>query len=348
MKKVVALILTVFCLFALTACGGSEAGTLKIISLGEYMSQDVLDQFTEETGIEILYDEAPTSEEIYTKYMSGGLDYDLICISDYMIEKLISDGELAEINFDNVPNIANIDELYLESSQAFDPENKYSIPYFWGTLGILYNTEMVEEPITSWADMWDERYAGKIIMMSSIRDTFAAALARLGYSLNTTDEAELQEALQLLIDQKPLVMSYLVDEARDEMILESAAMTMMYSGEAYYAMEYNDKLAFCVPEEGSNIWIDSYVITKRCDNKENAEKFLNFICREDIATQLFEEVMYATPNKVVYDNIEDEELKNEEALFPQDESVKRCEVFYALSDEDMELYSQLWKELKVD
>lgn len=349
MKKIFAVVLTIACLFAFSACG-SDAETLKIISLGEYMSYDVLEQFTEETGIEIKYEEAPTSEEIYTKYMSGGLDYDLICISDYMIEKLIAAGELAEINFDNVPNVANIKDIYMENSKDFDPENKYSIPYFWGTLGIFYNTEMIDEPITKWADLWQEKYSGKIIMMSSMRDTFAAALAQLGYSINSTDEKELNEALQLLLAQKPLVMAYYVDEAVDEMLLGSAAISMMYSGQAYYTMSLadHDNFAFVVPEEGSNIWIDSYVITNRCDNKEAAEKFLNFINREDIATQLFEEVMYATANELVYDAIEDEELKLEEALFPQDASVDRCDVFKALDDNGMELYSKLWKQLKAE
>lgn len=346
MKKFLALLLAIACLFGLAACG-EEKPTLKIISLGEYMSEDVLKQFTKETGVVIKYEEAPTSEEIYTKYMSGGLDYDLLCISDYMIEKLIADGELLPFDAANLPNLANIDPLYMENSQAFDPENKYAVPYFWGTLGILYNTEMVKAPITSWADMWDPQYAGKVIMMSSIRDTFAAALCRLGYSINTVNEKELQEALDLLLAQKPAVMSYLVDEARDEMIMESAAMTMMYSGEAYYTMEYNDKLAFVVPSEGSNIWIDCYVMTKRCDNKEAAEKFLDFLCREDIGMQLFEEVMYATPNKLVFKDI-DEDLKNEEALFPQEESVNRCDVFNALDDAGMELYSSYWKKLKAD
>ena len=329
-----------------TGCGTDSENTLTVCNYGKYIDEDVLKQFEKETGIKVKYDESPTPEELYTKYKAGSIDYDLMCTSDYMIEKLISEGEVLEIDFDNIPGIDNLDPTYFEFSKSFDPENKYTIPYFFGTVGILYNKNMVDEAdMDSWACLWDEKYKDQIIMTDSIRDGFMAPLKYLGYSLNTTDENQLLEAQKLLITQKPLVSAYMVDDAQDEMIGENAALALVYSGEAGLAIEQNDNLAYSVPKEGSNMWIDSWFIPKTCKHKENAEKFLDFLCREDIAAKNFEFVYYATPNLPLYDSL-DEELKQNPVVFPPKDLLSKCEVFKSLDQQATTLYNDLWKEMK--
>lgn len=348
MKKALPLLLTVFftaCFF--TGCGKKDSeNTLTVLNYGKYLEPEVLEMFEEETGIQIEYEEYITPENMYTKYKAGAIDYDLICTSDYMIEKLIQEDEVQELNFDHIPLVENLDETYFDYSKSFDPEKKYTIPYFFGTVGILYNKDMVDESkVDSWDILWDEDYSGQIIMADSVRDSFMVALKRLGYSLNTTDEEKLQQAKQLLIDQKPLVYSYLVDEAQDEMIAENAAMAVVYSGEAGYALEFNDKLAFSVPKEGSNMWIDSWFIPKSAKHTKNAEKFLNFLCREDISMLNFDYVYYATPNTKVKDSL-DAELQENTTIFPPEEILENCEVLKSLDDETTMKYNLYWKEVK--
>ncbi|RDY30721.1 extracellular solute-binding protein [Lachnotalea glycerini] len=302
--------------------------------------------FTEETGIEVVYDEFETNEIMYPKVASGGVSYDVVCPSDYMIEHMIQEDLLAELNYDNIPNIANIDETYLEQSKQFDPENKYSVPYCWGTVGILYNKTMVDEPIDSWSVLWDEKYKDNILMQDSVRDAFAVALKSLGYSLNSTDELELNEAKDLLIQQKPLVQAYVIDQVRDKMIGNEAALGVIYSGEANYTQKENSDLVYVVPKEGTNVWIDSWVIPKNAEHKENAEAFINFLCRADIALKNFEYITYSTPNKAARELIEDDALKNSIALFPDADTLKNCETFKYLGADNDELYSTLWNEVK--
>lgn len=243
----------------LAGCGKKKEikGTLTVFNYGEYLDPVVLDMFTEETGIEVKYEEALTPEEMYTKYKSGAIKYDLLCSTDYMIQKLIDEGELKEIDMAALENSKNIGDKYWEFSKAFDPENKYTIPYFWGTLGILYDTTKVNKPIDSWDVLFNGEYAGQIVMQNSMRDTYMVALKYLGHSLNTENPAEIREAQALLMKQKPDVQAYLVDEARDEVVAGNATMAVVYSGEAYLGNQYNENLAYVVPKEGSNVWIDS-------------------------------------------------------------------------------------------
>ena len=338
-------ILTISGLF--TGCGKKDSpNTLTILNYGKYIEPKVLDMFEEETGIKVEYEEYITPENMYTKYKAGAIDYDLVCTSDYMVEKLINEGEVLELNFNNIPLAVNLDNTYFDFCKSFDPQNRYTLPYFFGTVGILYNKEMVDgSKVDSWDILWDKSYSGKIIMADSVRDSFMVAEKRLGYSLNTADDDRLREAQNLLIEQKPLVYSYLVDEAQDEMIAENAAMAVVYSGEAGLALEYNDKLAFSVPKEGSNMWIDAWFMPKSAKHTENAEKFLNFLCREDIARLNFDYVYYATPNTAVYENL-DEETKNDTTIFPTQATLDNCEVFVSLDEEGTNLYNRLWKELK--
>lgn len=348
MKKTLLILLSMLSVSALFAgCMGKDSpNTLTVLNYGKYIEPKVLDMFEDETGIKVEYEEYITPENMYTKYKAGAIDYDLICTSDYMIEKLINEGEVLEMNYDNIPLVKNLDQTYFNFSRSFDEKNKYTLPYFFGTVGILYNKEMIDESkVDSWDILWDEAYAGKIIMADSVRDSFMVAQKRLGYSLNTTDDEKLREAQKLLIAQKPLIYSYLVDEAQDEMIAENAAMAVVYSGEAGLALEYNDKLAFSVPKEGSNMWIDCWFMPKSAKHKENAEKFLNFLCREDIASLNFDYVYYATPNTKVKDSL-DPELQKNPTIFPPKEVLDNCEVLKSLDDEATMRYNLYWKEIK--
>ena len=371
-KKVLAVYLTSLTACSallLSGCGGNAAGSssadnggnrsgsneLYVYNWGEYIDEDVIDQFEEETGIKVIYVMFETNEEMYPVIEAGGVNYDVVCPSDYMIQKMRENDLLAEINFDNVPNLDQIDPTYLEMSKSFDPENKYSVPYTWGTVGILYNTKRLEElgmdVPTKWSDLWDERLDGEILMQDSVRDAFMVALKKDGYSMNSDNEDELQQAKQDLIDQKPLVQAYVIDQVRDKMIGGEAAIGVIYSGEMLYiqnevkdlGLDYD--LKYVIPEEGTNLWIDSWVIPKNAKNKENAEKWIDFLCRPEIAKQNFDYITYSTPNKGAFDLL-DEEIQNNKALFPDIDSLKDSEVYEYLGDEVDAVYNELWKEVK--
>ena len=341
----------------LSGCGKKSAtndtGEVYVYNWGEYIDEAVITMFEEETGIKVVYDMFETNEEMYPVIEAGGVNYDVICPSDYMIQKMIENDLLAELNFDNIPNISENNPEFMERSKAFDPENKYSVPYTWGTVGILYNTSMVapEDVPTKWSDLWDEKFKGEILMQDSVRDAFMVALKSLGYSMNTTNESELQEAKNLLISQKPLVQAYVVDQVRDKMIGGEAAIGVIYSGEMLYiqdevaslGLDYD--LEYVLPEEGTNVWIDSWVIPKNAKNKENAEKWIDFLCRPDIAKMNFEYITYATPNKGAFDLL-DEEMQNNKAVFPDIDSLKNSEVYQYLGDDVDSIYNNLWKEVK--
>ena len=319
---------------------------LVVYNWGEYIDPEVLTMFEEETGIDIVYEEFETNEILYPKISSGAIAYDVICPSDYMIQRMIENDLLSEINFDNIPNLKNIGKQYLEQSRQFDPENKYSVPYCWGTVGILYNKMMVDEPVDSWSILWDPKYKDNILMQDSVRDAFGVTLKYLGYSLNSTDLDELTETKNLLIEQKPLVQAYVIDQVRDKMIGNEAALGVIYSGEAIYTQKENPNLEYVIPKEGSNIWIDSWVIPKNAKNKENAEKFIDFMCREDIALKNFEYITYSTPNTAAQANIEDEDIKNSKVAFPDFSEYNNLETFDYLGVDGDNLYNEYWKQVK--
>ena len=326
---------------------------LYVYNWGEYIDESVIQDFEAETGIHVVYDLFETNEEMYPVIEAGGVAYDVVCPSDYMIQKMVENDLLAEIDFDNIPNIDQIDPEYMERSKAFDPENKYSVPYTWGTVGILYNDKRLEElgvePPDSWMDLWDPRLSGEILMQDSVRDAFMCALKPLGYSLNSTDPGELEEAKKLLIQQKPLVQAYVIDQVRDKMLGEEAAVGVIYSGEMLYLQELAEgkdfHLEYVIPQEGTNLWIDSWVIPKNARNKENAEKWIDFLCRPDIAKRNFEYITYATPNRGAFELL-DPELQQNKAVFPDWDSLQNAEVYQYLGDEVDSLYNELWKEVK--
>ena len=317
-------------------------GDVYVYNWGEYIDPEVIELFEEETGYKVHYEEFETNEEMYTIVAKGARVYDVICPSDYMIEKMLENDLLAEINFENVPNLEHIGAQYLESAKGFDPENKYSVPYCWGTVGICYNKTMVDEEVNSWSILFDEKYDGKILMQASVRDAYCVALSYLGYSINTLNEDELKEATELLVSQKPIVQAYVVDQVRDKMIKNAAALSVIYSGEAIYMQEENPNLEYVVPDEGSNVWSDGWVIPKDCQNKEAAEAWINFMCRPDIALKNFEYITYSTPNESARELIEDEEIRNSQIAFPDDSVLSRCTVYNYLGKDGDNLYDYYW------
>lgn len=334
--------------FLLTGCDSSsygENGQVIVYNWGEYIDPETIAIFEEETGIKVIYEEFETNEIMYPKMESASTVYDVICPSDYMIQKMIENDLLAEINFDHIPNAVNIGPQYFEQSREFDPENKYSIPYCFGTVGILYNKTMVKEPVDSWAILWDEAYYDNILMQDSVRDAFMVALKLNGYSMNTLNQSELETAKNALIQQKKLVQAYVIDQVRDKMIGGEAAIGVIYSGEAIYTIRENPDLVYVIPKEGTNVWIDSWVIPKNAANKENAEAFINFMCRPDIALINFEYITYSTPNTAAQAMIE-EDIKNSPIAFPDLSSYENLETFQYLGVEGTELYNNLWKEVK--
>ena len=351
MKKAVTVCgLALSVMATLSGCGSSsngENGQVIVYNWGEYIDPDTIEMFEDETGIKVVYDEYETNEIMYPKVESGAASYDVVCPSDYMISKMIANDLLAEINFANIPNAkANISAQYFEQSRGFDTDNRYSIPYCWGTVGILYNKTMVDEPITSWEQLWDEKYADNILMQDSVRDAFMVAEKLNGFSMNTLDPDELEIAKNSLIEQKPLVQAYVVDQVRDKMIGGEAAIGVIYSGEAIFTQRENPDLEYVIPEEGTNVWIDSWVILKDAPNKENAEKFIDFMCRPDIALKNFEYITYSTPNEAARELIEDEDIRNSEIAFPDLSRYNNLETFVYLGEEGDALYNELWKEVK--
>ncbi len=350
MKKFVSMLLFVALTSTmLVGCGNNNSdsnGQVVVYNWGEYIDPDVLTMFEDETGIKVVYDEFETNEIMYPKIESGASEYDVICPSDYMIQKMIQNNLLEEINYNNIPNYKNIGAQYIKQSKQFDPENKYSVPYCCGTVGILYNKTMVDEPVDSWSILWDEKYADSILMQDSVRDAFMVALKLNGYSMNSTNKDELETAKESLIKQKPLVQAYVIDQVRDKMIGNEAALGVIYSGEAIFTQRENPDLEYVIPKEGTNVWIDSWVIPKGAKNKDNAEAFINFMCREDIALKNFEYITYTTPNDAAHELIEDEDIKNSPIAFPTLSDFENLETFQYLGDEADELYNQLWKEVK--
>ena len=349
-KKILSLAIIMIFLLTLCSCAYSGNGensdnTVYVYNWGEYIDPEVISMFEEETGIKVIYDEFETNEIMYPRIEAGAVIYDVVCPSDYMIRKMIDNDLLQEIDMDKITNRGNIGEEYWKNSEGFDPGNKYSVPYVWGTVGILYNKTMVREKVDSWSILWDEKYKDEILMQDSVRDAFMVAERYLGYSMNTTDEDELQEAKELLQEQKHLVQAYVVDQVRDKMIGNEAALGVIYSGEAIYTQRENPDLEYVIPKEGTNVWIDSWVIPKNARHKENAEKFIDFLCTPEVAYMNFDYITYSTPNVPGRELIEDEDIRNSPIAFP------------VLSDYDLETYtylgekadrhlSDLWREVK--
>lgn len=333
-------------IFFTNSGAASADNTITVLNYGKYFDEDALKAFEEETGIIVKYEEYEDPEEMYTKYKAGSIDYDVICTSDYIIEKLIQENEVLSIDYNEIENYSNVDSNIVKMSDSFDPTHEYTIPYFYGTVGILYNKNIADpNDLRSWNSLWDGTFANDMIMINSVRDMFTPALITCGYSINETNEEHLNEALNILKKQSSDVSAYYVDETCDEMSAENAAIALCYSGEAASAMDVNSNLDYIVPDEGSNLWIDSWFIPATCKNKTGAYEFLNYLCSDEVAQANFEYVYYASPILSVIEAM-DEDTKNNTAINPPADVVSRCEVYKALDDESAELYNRLWQELK--
>ena len=357
MKKCFALALLL--LFSVFAAGcdcfaDDEAGgddTLYIYSWGDYLDEDVIAQFEEETGITVVLDEFDTNESMYPRVKEGATSYDLICPSDYMIQKMEQNDLLQPLDWSKLPKtVEHLGKDYLQQAETYDPGNKYSVPYCWGTVGIMYNKTMVDEPVDSWTILFDPRYKGEILMQDSARDAFMIPLRLMNVSMNTKDETLLASARDMLIAQKPLVQAYGVDDIRDKLAGGEAALGVIFSGEAINLMEANEDLAFCpAPKEGTNLWMDGWVIPKNAQHVDNAHKFIDFLSRPEIAAKNFEALGYSTPNTgvqaLVEEDMDDDELAN---AFPSPEVYLGQETYQYLGEAMDKLYTKLWLQVKVE
>lgn len=332
-------------LLVLTACssgGGSTDEVLNVYNWGDYIEPSLLDKFEEETGIKVVYDTFSSNEDMYIKVKQGTDAYDIIVPSDYMIERLIEEDMLNEIDLAQIPNYEGVNASL--KNPAFDPENKYSVPYFWGTGGIIYNSANITDPVDSWNAMFDENYSGRILMYNSSRDSIAIALKSLGYSMNSSDLGELEESKQLLIKQKPLVLAYQADEGRDTIVGGDADIGFMYSGDALMMIEQNPDLKYVFPKEGVNIWFDAMVIPKSAQNVEGAHKFINFMSDpENAALNAEYSVGFSSPIDAAIELLP-EEIRNSEVAYPPEEYLVNGEI-YKNSKDLIPVYDQIWTEV---
>lgn len=351
MKRFVSLLLFLIvllpCLCISTFAAENE---ITVYNWGQYISDgtdgyiDVIKEFETRTGIKVNYLTFDSNESLYTKLKTGGSSYDVIIPSDYMVGRLIQEDMLEELDLSNIPNYAFIDDSF--KNTAFDPENKYSVPYTWGTVGIIYNTKYVEEAdVGSWNLLWNSKYAGKILMFDNCRDAFAIAEFMNGYSINTQDPTELRICAELLTQQKPLLQAYVMDQIYAKMTREEAWIAPYYAGDYLYMVEENPDLAFCFPEEGFNVFIDAACIPKGCTNKAGAEAFINFLCDPEICGRNLEYLGYSAPISSAKEHM-DPEVANSSIAYPNEATLDRSESFSALKIETSQLMDSLWLSVK--
>lgn len=319
---------------------GDSKGELYVYCFGDYLDPSLISTFEEESGYTVVIDYFDTNEEMYPVIKNQTSQYDVICASDYMINKMVGEGLLETIDYRYVPNIEYLQDNVKQFVDEFDPGMEHSVPHTWGTYGIIYNPNLMDEVPESWEILWDEEYSQQIMMPNSIREGYMVAAKILGYSMNTTDEAQIKEMTELLIKQKPLVYSYANDNARDLMVGESAAMAVITSGDVLYAQEENEDLEFVVPEEGTEVWTDCWAIPQGVMNKAAALEWINFMLEGESARLNFEYLTYAIPNTQILD------LTDNPILNPSDEVLARCETLENLGSEADDMYSKYWKEFK--
>lgn len=326
--------------------------TLNVCNWGEYMAVnqdeyfDVNNEFEKLTGIKVNYKTFATNEELYSKLKSGGGDYDVVIPSDYMISKMIKEGLIQKLDYSNIPNFGYIDKKFV--GLEYDPENEYSVPYTWGIVCIVYNKKMVKKEITGWCDLWDEANDNNILMFNNPRDAFGIALTYLGYSQNTENKKELEEAASTLKQQKNLVQAYVMDEIFDKIGGESSAIAPYYAGDVQTMIDENPNLDFCIPKEGTNKFVDAACIPTAAKNKEAAEMYINFLNEIQVAYANCDYLCYSTPHTGVY-NLFDDEIKANPLRCPPDDYLnEKTEVFINLSDETNAYTQELWNQIKIE
>ena len=365
MKKLLSLIFSLLIATSLFAsCGEkSETITLNVYNWGEYISDGSEDSFDvnggfeeycrDEFGIEVKvnYTTYSDNESMYNKLKSGAAEYDIVIPSDYMIQRMINEDMLLKLNFDNIPNYRYIDQNY--KNLYYDPDNEYSVPYTCGMVGLIYNSNMVDEKIDSWSYLWNEKYSGDILQFNNPRDAFGTAMYFKGYSVNTTDKSEWDTACDMLLEQKPLVQSYVMDEIFNKMKNGSASIAPYYAGDFLSMYESNENLCFSYPKEGTNIFVDAMCIPASSKNKDIAEMYINYMLSEEPAVANAEYIYYASPNTLVAENdeyVEYMESIHEDAmeiLYPKKINIK-TEYYENLSPELLEYENTLWEKLKID
>ena len=311
---------------------------ISVYNAAEYMNESTIKDFEKEYKIKVNYKEFESNESMYDDFVKNSSKYDVLVPSDYMIDRLIKEDRLEKLNKSNITNIANIANEYL--NPEYDKQNEYVVPYMTGTLGILYNKKMINEEVNSWNILFDNKYKGKIWMWDSLRDAIGMSLKRLGYSMNSTNDNELNKAKQALIEQAKILKGYAEEESRDAMIADEGALALVYSGEAKFAIDQNPNLDYVIPKEGSNKFVDGFVIVKNTKHKDSAEKFINFMCRANIAVRNMTSTGYTSPIPGAWG-----EFGNNKIMFPSKEELSRCEAF--LYDKNAtEKYNRIWKEIK--
>lgn len=342
MKKLFLLMaVVVLSIGALSGCA-SDKEVLNVYNWGDYIDESILKDFEEEYGITVNYEMFATNEDMYVKLKQGGTAYDVVFPSDYMIEKMIKEDMLLELDKSQMENYSYVMDAF--KGLDYDPTDAYSVPYMWGTVGIVYNKTMVDDPVDSWEILWNKKYEKQILMMDSQRDTLMVALKALGYSMNTRNMDELEQAKQLLIEQKPLVLAYVGDNVKDMMLAGEAALAVVWSGEAVTVMQQDENLAFAYPKEGTNLWFDSVVIPKGAQNPEAAHKFIDFLNRPEIALRNTDYIGYSTPNSGALELVK-ESLRNNVAYYPDVTAIGDLEVFKDPGT-FIEEYNRVWTELK--
>lgn len=342
MKKLICILLLLAMM--LPVCASAQE-VVNVFNWEDYIDESVLEQFEQETGIHVNYMRFTTNEDMMVQVEANPGAFDICFPSEYMVERMLNKGLLAEIDYSAVPNAQYILENL--RNPDYDANNAHSLPYMWGTVGILYNTKMVAGTVDSWSILWSEALQNNVFMMDSIRDSMGITLKYLGHSMNTRDIFALEAAKDKLIEQKQLgiVKAYQVDETKDKMVAGEAALAVMWSGDAQYAIDLNPDLAYVIPKEGSNVWVDCMVVPKDAKNYDNAMKFIDFLCRPDIAQKNCEAIWYSSPNSGAIELMGTAYTSNP-VMNPADEDVARCEYFHDIDETFMPIYNALWKEVK--
>jgi len=354
MKKVVQVFITVFiAAFALVGItsylnssnGYSGADTLTVYNWGDYIDPDLLSKFQRETGIRVVYETFDSNEAMLTKIAHGGTAFDIVIPSDYAINKMKAEDMLIPLDHSKIPNLVHIDPRFLDL--LFDEGNKYSVPYFWGTMGIIYNPELVPgKEFSSWGDLWDEELASEIMLVDSAREVIGVGLNSLGYSLNDTDTDHLQEAYRKLCQLTPNVRAIVGDEIKMLLANEEAAVGVVWSGDAAGIIAENDRLDYVIPSEGSMVWFDNIVIPTTARNIEAAHLFINFMLDPENAAQNTEYVGYATPNAAALEYLA-EEISGDERFYPGPDVTDNLEVLANLGKRMLGYYNELFLEFKM-
>ncbi|OSB08909.1 spermidine/putrescine ABC transporter substrate-binding protein [Paraclostridium bifermentans] len=350
MKKTFKLLSLSICILLMGAffvgCSKDSSEQISFLNYGENIDKETLKEFEKKYGIKVNVETFDDMETMYQKISKGGVKYDVILVSDALMPRMIKKGLIQELNKDNIPNISQMDKDYL--NLQIDPGNKYSVPYMFGTVGLIYNKDVVKEKVDSWDILWDEKYKDKVFMFDTYRDTMGAALKKLGYSLNSKNPKEIEEAKELLIKQRETVNPiYGVDNGTTMIPAGESDINMIWSGEGLNLQDENPNLVYIVPKEGANFWIDSLCIPKNAENVEGAEKFINFVSDKESALRIADEIGYTTPNKEARLAQPDNVKNNPNAYMPK-EIMDRCEIYEDFPMDVKKIYDNAWVNIKSD